>query len=367
MQSLSLLIKPASSSCNLKCKYCFYADVTDCRAVKNTGMMSRDCTETMVKKAFATKARHVLFAFQGGEPTLAGLDYFTHFIDTVKENNFYGARCSFSLQTNGTLIDDKWSDFFVRNNFLVGLSLDGNREHHDFFRKDAKGDGTYWKVIAAARLLQRHNVDFNILTVVTDYTARHITKIYNYFKKEGFRYLQFIPCIEDFGVTDTDVPKLSIESYASFLITIFNLWLADFKQNNYISIRHIDNYIQMLAGNGAENCAMFGECGLYYVVEGDGSLYPCDFYCTDEYFLKTIFNDKAFVITPKHQEFLNDSKKLNKDCLNCRHYFICRGGCKRDREPDYTNNKYCKAYEAFFDHALQEMKLIALMQPKHNV
>jgi len=363
--SLSLLIKPASSACNLRCQYCFYADVSENRSVKNTGIMKQECTESLVKNAFATKAERVFFAFQGGEPTVAGLDYFRHFAATVKEHSG-GAKFTYSLQTNGTLLNDQWAEFFYENKFLIGLSLDGDRDIQDFFRPDAKGAGSYKATLRAARIMDAHKVDYNILTVVTDTTAKHISKIYNHFKALGFRFLQFIPCIADFEGTAPDAPKLTVKKYGEFLIRLFDLWLADFKKGNYISIRHIDNYVQLLAGNAPENCAMRGECGVYFVVEGDGSLYPCDFYCIDKYKLRNVFDEKPFEVIPPHDEFLKCSQKLSGDCRVCEYYFICRGGCRRDREPGLTQNKYCTAYKAFFERALKDMRIIADMQPKRR-
>ena len=333
--------------------------------------MTPGCAETLIRKAFDSKAERIFFAFQGGEPTLAGLDYFEKFVSFVKKY-YNGAKYSFALQTNGTLVNNEWAAFFLENNFLIGLSLDGDRETHDFFRPGFKGEGSYKAALSAARVMSAHEVNYNILTVVTDNVAKHISKIYNHFKSLGFYFLQFIPCFEPLGVGPggnagglKDI-RLTPERYGEFLIKLFDLWLFDFEKGNYISIRHIDNYIQLLAGKPPENCAMRGECGAYFVVESDGSLYPCDFYCIDKYRLKSIYDYGPFTIMPLHQEFIDDSKRLDTECKECEYYFICRGGCKRDREPRLTRNKYCEAYKAFFKHSLNDMKIIANTQRKGN-
>jgi uncharacterized protein len=314
--------------------------------------MSEAVSGELIKKAFDTGAAQISFAFQGGEPTLAGLDYFKRFADLAERRNARGAEVAFSLQTNGVLIDGDWARFFRERNFLIGLSMDGDKDIHNYFRPDAKGAGSYNAAVRAAEILNRGKVDFNILSVVTDTAARHIARTYGHFKKLGFRYLQFIPCVEGFGGNAAGAPKLTSERYGEFLKTLFDLWLRDYKSGNYISIRHIDNYVRMLRGEPPETCSMGGACGIYFVVEGDGSLYPCDFYCLDEYRLKSVFDADPFELTLKHRRFLADSQKLDSECRECKYHFICRGGCKRDREPDFTHNKHCAAYKQFFSHAL---------------
>ena len=196
---LSVLIKPASSLCNMRCTYCFYHDEAEHRDVAFRGIMSSEIAECIIKRAFAESADGVFFAFQGGEPTLAGLEFFENFVRKVKEVNLKNAPVIYTIQTNGLTMDARWAVFLRNNGFLVGLSCDGDKFVHDLLRPDASGKGTYKRVIAAAECMKKYRVDFNILTVVTKNVAKNIKKVYASFKKHGFSYMQFIPCIAPIG------------------------------------------------------------------------------------------------------------------------------------------------------------------------
>ena len=198
MKNVNLLIKPASSLCNLRCRYCFYADVSDNREVKSMGVMSRETAGALIKAAFAAADEHgaVSFAFQGGEPTVAGLDFFRDFVAMVSAFRPLDRQVSYALQTNGMALNEEWTHFLKENQFLVGLSVDGYRELHDHYRVDTKGEGTYGRVAKALALLQKFEVETNLLCVVTGQCAKHPQKTYASMKKLGVRYLQFIPCLD---------------------------------------------------------------------------------------------------------------------------------------------------------------------------
>lgn len=182
MKNLNLLIKPASSSCNLRCRYCFYHDVADNRKIPNYGIMNDTTLENMVKNAFQTAENSVNFAFQGGEPTCAGVDFFKRFHEFVEKHNTKNITVNFSLQTNGTLINKEWISLFKKYNYLVGLSIDGNREIHDKFRLDAEGNGTFRKVLKTAKDFSKAGVEFNVLCVVNKVAAENGRLIYNFLK-----------------------------------------------------------------------------------------------------------------------------------------------------------------------------------------
>lgn len=177
MPPLSMLIKPASSACNLRCGYCFYADEAMNRSVYSFGMMSEETLENVVRRAFDFADTHLSIGFQGGEPTLRGLPFFRRFAALVRQYNAKKLPVSFAIQTNGTLLDDEWARFLHDEQFLVGLSLDGTPALHDRMRKDACGQPTSDLVLAAAALLKKHNVDFNVLTVVTAHIAKNIGRV----------------------------------------------------------------------------------------------------------------------------------------------------------------------------------------------
>lgn len=329
----------------MRCAYCFYTDVTDNRSQKNLGVMTDETTELLIRQALKGGRTAVTFSFQGGEPTLWGLQRYRNFVACVKHFNVSGTKISYALQTNGLFIDDEWAEFLRGNKFLVGLSVDGLKDIHDANRRDIAGERTFSRVMNAARILKKHNVDFNILTVVHNENADSGVRIYRYFKAQGFRHLQFIPCIDDFGVTET---RLTSERYGKFLTSLFEAWYKDYTVGDYISIRHIDNLIGIMQGRLPENCAQGGKCGVYYVVEADGSLYPCDFYCTDERQLGSLTDETCFEVNGKHKEFLAGAGLPPALCVACEHFAICRGGCRRDREPGLTVSKYCAAYKIYY-------------------
>ncbi|MBR4888366.1 MAG: radical SAM protein, partial [Clostridia bacterium] len=246
--SFSVLIKPASAACNLRCRYCFYADVSDSRAVKNYGNMSSETAHKLIDNAFAAnRGGTVSFAFQGGEPTLAGLEFFRDFTAYAAEHCPKNTTLAYSLQTNGTLLTDEWCAFLKEHGFLVGLSMDGHKKEHDFCRVDAKGSGTFTTVMETVKRLRAHKVDFNILTVLTRPLARHPQQLMAFYKKNDFKFVQIIPCLDPLEGDGGDY-SLTPELYASFLKTFFRLWVEEFKKGNYISVRLFDNLVRMAAG-----------------------------------------------------------------------------------------------------------------------
>lgn len=357
MPPLSVLLKPASSACNLNCAYCFYKDEAKNRDRAFEGMLTAEKAEECVKSAMEYAEKTCSFMFQGGEPTLAGLEFFENFIKLEKKYEKKGVRCYNAIQTNGMLIDDDWARFFKKNNFLVGLSLDGSADIHN-----ANRSSSFNKVINAARVLEKHRVKFNILCVVTSKTARSAEKVYNFFKKQKFGYLQFIPCLEPIG-TDRTLSDFSpsAQEYAAFLNRIFDLWYADLLNGNYISIRHIDNILSIMLNGRAENCAMCGHCSIQFVVEGDGGVYPCDFFVLDSYRLGTL-GEQSFedmVRSETAVEFIKSSFAVPEKCRECAYYSLCRNGCRRDRAGENGENYYCSAYYDFFSKKTPQLQQAA--------
>ncbi|MBQ7100471.1 MAG: radical SAM protein, partial [Clostridia bacterium] len=252
------------------------------------GIMTKDTARVLIEKALEyADGESVAFAFQGGEPTLAGLDYFRFFVNTVKELNQKKSPVFFSIQTNGTVLDEKWAEFLHENGFLVGLSLDGDFEANKF-RKKPNGENSFYSIIDTARLLEKHRVEFNILTVLTGYCAENIERIYGFFRFHRFGYLQFIPCLRPFGSTEKSELYMTPEQYADFLIKLFNLYVKDYVRHRYVSIRQFDNWVRLYLGQPTEQCGIKGHCSHQFVSEANGNIYPCDFYCTDEYLLGNI-------------------------------------------------------------------------------
>jgi uncharacterized protein len=371
MKYVSLLIKPVSGSCNMRCKYCFYRDISDKRSVENFGRMSDETLETLVKKTLETCEEGCSFAFQGGEPTLAGLDFFKKLVAFVNKYNTKGVKVSYALQTNGLDLGDDWAEFFRNENFLIGVSLDGDKKLHEASRVDVKGKGTFSRIMNTIERFNKYGVDYNILCVLTSYVARHPEKIYRFFKNNGFKYIQFIPCLDPLGEErGTNFYSLTPKRFESFFKRIFDLWYADCKMHQGISIRHFDNWLGLLLGYPPENCAMSGRCATYFVVEANGSVYPCDFYVTDEWELGNIQTDsfEDMAKSERSKSFIAGSGALSEECAQCRHYYLCRGGCRRDRVESgdsKTINYYCEAYKSFFDYSIDRLREIASMD-KHT-
>lgn len=356
MPPLSIMIKPASSLCNLRCKYCFYCDVAAHRDVFSLGKMEESTAENLIKSALSfAEGCSVAFAFQGGEPLIAGKEYFENFVSLVKRHNSRNSEIFYSIQTNGTLVDDEWARFFHDNKFLVGLSLDGDYEGNKF-RVDDKGQNSYYKITKAANKFIKHKVEFNILTVLTGYCAENAERIYKHFRSMGYKYLQFIPCLRPMGDTTQSELYMTTDQYADFLIRIFNLYVKDFTRGNYVSIRQFDNWVRMYLGERPEQCGLAGHCTHQFVAEGNGNIYPCDFYCTDEWLLGNI-NDKSLQEMAKSKtayNFIKESLDVSERCKSCRFYALCRqGGCKRNRE----SGDYCSSYMKFFSSCLPLFRL----------
>ena len=351
MPCVSLMIKPASSLCNLSCDYCFYRDVAKHRESPRFAAMTEETSEMLIQKALRfADGQAVSFTFQGGEPTLCGLSFFTYFAKTVKRLNRKSSPIFYSLQTNGTTLNDEWARFFSENGFLVGLSLDGD-ERGNRFRKTPAGESTFQTVLAAAEMLKKHKVEFNILTVLTGDCAENGERVYRFFRDHGFRYLQFIPCLRPFGSNEQSELFMTSAQYADFLVHVFRLYTEDYLRGQYVSVRQFDNWVRLFWGLPTEQCGIFGHCSSQFVAESNGNIYPCDFYCTDEFLLGNILTGdfEAMANCETARKFLKESFFVPGKCRTCKLYPMCRaGGCKRTRQSE----DYCEAYQKFFTECL---------------
>ncbi len=361
---ISVLIKPSSSACNMHCEYCFYKDLSKNMHETVKCAMSEKTIYTIVEKALTEASDGCNFAFQGGEPTLRGLDFFKQFVDIQKKLNKKNLRIQNSIQTNGVLIDDEWAEFLAENQFLVGLSLDGPAEIHNNNRFLSNGTGSYNKIMQAVKLFNKHNVSYNILSVVTGKNARSIVKIYNFLKKNNFGYVQFIPCLEPLDAKHgKEAYHLSSKDYADFLITLFDMWSKDFLNDKYISIRYFDNLFHMLFGRPPESCSMNGICSVQHVIEGNGDVYPCDFYVVDKYKLGNICEMDFDEMSQSDiaQDFVKRSRLISQECKECPYFSLCRSGCMRDRVKQIDGsykNYYCESYKKFFSSRAKQIRAV---------
>ncbi len=372
MKHINYLIKPASSLCNLRCRYCFYADEAANRAQESMGVMAPETVEALLGETFRTIAPggSVSFAFQGGEPTMAGLDYFRYFVRQAHAKCPPKVEMSFSIQTNGTLLDHDWAEFLHSENFLTGLSVDGFKDLHNANRIDAQGKDTWNRVTKALALLQKHHVAVNALCVVTGMCARSPEKAYRQLKKLGFDYIQFIACLDPLGMPRGGMPySLTPAAYGSFLCRVFDLWYEDWEKGAYHSIRMFDDYVHILLGDGGGTCATCGNCGSYFVVEGDGSVFPCDFYALDEWRLGRFGEDSLAEMAggERAAAFLVLGREKPPECSGCQWGRVCNGGCKNDwyTADGVAHNYYCAALKKLLDYAAP--RLMRIVQAETSV
>lgn len=363
MPPINLLIKPASGNCNLRCEYCFYYDTMEKREQASYGFMSEETLEAVIRQALAYAEQSCTITFQGGEPTLIGLDFFCKVIEFEKKYNVNRVRINNALQTNGYRLDREWAEFFRDNHFLIGVSLDGGPKIHDYYRKNLKEEGSFYKVMEHVGLLRKVGVEFNILSVVNGKTAPQIRKTYEFYRKNHLDFLQFIACLDPLGEEPGKRSySLTPEVYGTFLIELFDLWYQDLQQGKQPYIRQFENYIAILLGQMPESCDMRGICGMQYVVEADGAVYPCDFYVLDEYRLGNFRENTVEELDKVREEigFIQESRHHEEACNTCRYAALCRGGCRRNRRMEDGYHQYfCKSYQMFFGACLPRLIEIA--------
>ena len=367
MPPVSLLIKPASGSCNMRCRYCFYVDETRNREVALRGRMTDETMRAMVDKALDYAEGGCTFSFQGGEPTLAGLDYFRKLSDYAEHHpKAKGLQIGYTIQTNGYALDEDWCRWFREHKVLVGISLDGPKEIHDRYRLDAEGKGTFRRVMASIALLKKHQVDFNVLTVVSAANARRGGQVYNFFKKEELTYQQYIECLDPIGHPQGEAEySLTADKYEVFLKNMFDAWYRDVKAGQYVYNRYFENLLMILTGQQPESCNLRGVCQAQWVIEADGSVYPCDFYALDPWLLGNICRDSFAQMEEARRAsgFVAWSVRLPEECRNCAALPLCRNGCRRNREPvsaDQTGRNYfCSAYKGFLEYAYPRLRELA--------
>ena len=374
MPPLSILIKPVSGSCNMNCSYCFYTDEMQTREVACTGKMSIDTMHTLIDRVFEWADSECTFAFQGGEPTLAGLDFFEIFSNYVNfHNNPNHITIHYAFQTNGLLIDERWAEWFAKNHVLVGISLDGPKSIHDKYRKDHLGHGTFDRVMASIDILKKYNVDYNILCVVHAASAYKARKIYQFYRKNEMNYHQYIECLDPLEAKRGSFEySLTPARYEVFLKDLFDVWYEDMISGHYVYNRYFENLMMILVGQGPESCNMRGFCGPQWVIEADGSTYPCDFYVLDEWKLGNILTDSLEDMEHMRSKlgFIEKSKPIPDECRSCKWLMLCRNGCRRNRGTNgfdvQGKNYFCSAYKNFLEYASPRFMVLYQMLQKNK-
>ena len=365
MKTISLLIKPASSLCNLRCRYCFYADVSSLRAMPSYGIMQDETVAAMLHNVFSefTDGDVVNFAFQGGEPTLAGLAYFERFVSAVKKAQG-GAVVHYALQTNGIVLDDAWCSFLTQHHFLVGLSLDGGADMNDENRVDEQGKGTFKRIMAAKACLDAHKTEYNVLFVLTQNHARYAARVWRFLVDNDIRYVQFIPCLATLESGEASPAALTPARFASFYSELFVLWEKALAAGQYISVKFFDDVFNLLTRGEVTACGFTGRCQPQFVVEADGGVYPCDFYVLDQWKTGNITHDTptALLQSETMQRFLQREHGHVARCSGCEFIRICGGGCPRMASNMYHGeNGFC-GYQSFLR---QNQSLIEKVAKQH--
>lgn len=348
MKHISVLIKPASSLCNIRCTYCFYANVSSLREVRSFGKMKEEVTEKMIENIYADleAGDQLTLAFQGGEPTMAGLGYFKQLLALVSAQKKQ-VQVHYAIQTNGIVINHKWCAFFKEHNFLVGLSIDGHPLYHDLNRMDTKGRGTFQRVMQTKNLFDEYGIEYNVLCVLTNPLAKEAKKVFRFIKEQGIQYIQFIPCLDDLGAVGKNNYALTPKRFASFYHQLLGFWLQELKKEHYISIKLFDDLLNLLVRQQVTACGILGNCQVQYVIEADGSVYPCDFYVLDEYRMGYIQEQTLRELFEQGvaKKFVCEKPKITEKCLDCPFYQMCRGGCKRMKDAMYVDRQGNCGYE----------------------
>ncbi len=361
-QLVSLLIKPAGPDCNLDCSYCFYL-VKEKLFGPGAHRMSLETLEAIIRQAMEEGGPQITFAWQGGEPTLMGLPWFQKAIE-FQERYGAGKTVGNGLQTNGVLLDSTWARFLHERRFLVGLSIDGPAHVHDRYRIRRGGKASFGAVAEKARLLIDEGVETNALSVVTDYSAEYPEETYASLKELGFRFMQFIPCVERSAHDPSKLAPYSVsaDAYGRFLVRIFDLWLDDFVDGApTTSVRYFDSVFHKYVGHSAPECTLGRTCGTYLVVEYNGDVYSCDFYVEPRWRLGNVATAGFSVMLNSELQtrFGEWKADLPAKCRSCRWLGNCRGGCTKERNPHGADpSHFCRAYEMFFEHA--DAKLVDL-------
>jgi len=361
-QHLSFLIKPTSYDCNLVCDYCFYKRTEETYPGAGAHRMDEATLTALVMKAQTEATSTASYVWQGGEPMIMGLDFYRRAVAVQNTHRRPGQTITNTLQTNGILIDREWASFLAENEILVGISIDGPQELHDAHRFNHTGESVFDRVIRACDLLGEYGVEFNVLTVVSAQTVKNPVEIYTFLHDRGYRYLQFIDCIEtlDGGIAPYSVEP---EAFGEFLCRLFDAWFEDGYPR--VSIRLFDNYLQYRAGRTPECCMYKNDCGSYFVIEHNGDVFPCDFFVRAEWLLGNIVETSLedLIGHPKRREFAVLKTIEHERCASCGWLGFCQRGCIKSRafpgRPYDSLNYLCRAYTMFFEHADERYDFLA--------
>ncbi len=392
-KSYSIMIKGVGAMCNLNCDYCYYIDkmrLYNGEKSFSSGekpIMADSLLKRIIKEYIDTnKDEEICFQWHGGEPLLAGIDFFKRALDYQQQFNQQanGKICDSkhkiinSLQTNGTLLNEEWCKFFKKNNFLIGISLDGPEEIHNYYRKNKNGGGTFDRVMKGLELLKRYNVDFNILTVVNNKSEGRGKEIYRFFKSIGAKYIQFIPSIDYISKSEkykersvivsplTISPEncdssqkapwsVSSEGYGQFLIEIFDEWITN--DVGEIFVQLFDMTLCSWCNIPPSLCSYNETCGNVLAIEYNGNVYSCDHFVYKENKIGNIEESGLIdmLVSTNNTTFgLDKRNNLSRECLRCKYYFLCKGECPKHRFENTLDGEkkfsLCEGIKMYYSH-----------------
>ena len=383
---LHVMAKPIGPICNLDCEYCYYLHKEELYPRGERWRMPDDTLETFIKQyidAQPADAPEITFAWQGGEPTLLGVEFFERVVELQKQNAPKGQRIVNSLQTNGVLLDDRWCGLFKNHGFLIGLSIDGPAALHDRYRYDKKGQPTFNAVLRGLKLLKQHQVEFNALCVVNSHNGDHGRRVYTYLRDNGVQFLQFIPIVERRGIgthAESELPivessadaralvssrSVGSEQFGDFLIGVFDEWIK--RDVGRVFVQIFDQALSAWMGIEPSLCVFRRQCGRALAIEHNGDLYSCDHFVEPEFKLGNIHDLPIVQManSPRQLQFgIDKESTLPQYCRECEVRFVCNGECPKNRfiqtpqgEPGL--NYLCAGYRKFFNHIDPSMKMMA--------
>ncbi len=395
-QGLHVMAKPIGPICNLDCEYCYYLHKEALYPSTSRWRMPSETLRTYIRQyieAQPSEVEEITFAWQGGEPTLLGRDFFQNVVAIQKEVAPPGVKLVNALQTNGVLLDEAWVDFFAKENFLIGLSIDGPAELHDRYRYDKKGRGTFSTVLQALHLLKKKQVEFNALVVINRHNGRHGKRVYTYLRDNGVEFLQFIPIVEQRGIGAHAEPSLEsgacqpeqrppvvgtrqVESVVSsrsvlprqfgkFLIEVFEEWVR--RDVGRVFVQIFDQALSAWMDIEPSLCLFRRQCGRALAIEHNGDLYCCDHFVEPDWLLGNIHDCsiREMANSPRQRQFAQEKESGLPDyCINCEVRFACRGECPKNRilatpEGEGGLNYLCEGYRMFFNHIDPYMRMMS--------
>jgi uncharacterized protein len=363
---ISVMWKTVSNTCNMACDYCYFEGSSQQRIADTR--IPLHVLDAFMKPYMEGTDGVASFAWQGGEPLLAGTEFFHEVIRLQAKYAPPHTSIGNALQTNGTLINEQWAQLFKQYNFLIGVSIDGPKEIHNQHRPFGSGNGSFDAIMQGIDWLRKYKVDFNILTVVHADNVNHVDELMAFYEQEGFDYIQFIPCMDFTARNHHQSVSYAItpQQYGDFLCRAFDLWIGNGRPTT--SIRFFDNLLSVYVNHRMESCIHSAECSRTLILESNGDAYPCDFYMGEAYKLGNVAVDSLQDILdhPAYKQFHLLKRQLPEACKSCEYLSLCHGGCPRNRtyidttqpvSPDY----FCASYRQIYAYAHERLQTLALL------